>query len=205
MCGCCQDRGPGVCRHGVRGHRWPGAEHFETYRSRGGACPSLLPTPPPLSACSTTLTPRSLPCLGAQAFIAVVFQQSEVYDVDFLKLWAWTGLWGMLCMLIMSVCDMAALVRYVTNFTEDVHNALIATIFIVEVRRRLAIGECTRLPRVMGCWARSSCLRLSRARVPGRRSSMSCFTLATKTENTRRWRCCLYRCCCSPTSCPRAP
>lgn len=82
------------------------------------------------------LKPARMRCatLAAQAFIAVVFQQSEVYDVDFLKLWAWTGLWGMVCMLIMSVCDMAALVRYVTNFTEDVHNALIATIFIVEVR-----------------------------------------------------------------------
>lgn len=63
-----------------------------------------------------------------------MYQQAGVYDLDFLKLWAWTGLWGMVCMLAMAVFDVAALVRHVTNFTEDVHNALIATIFIVEVR-----------------------------------------------------------------------
>ena len=94
---------------------------------------------------------RSCFFFSHQAFITVVFQQSEVFEVDFLKLWAWVGLWAMVWLMLMAVCDSAALVRFVTNFTEDVHNALIATIFIVEV------GDCVAVwlggARIFACRA----------------------------------------------------
>lgn len=69
------------------------------------------------------------------AYIAVVYAQSVIMDVNFLVLWAWVGLWTMVWLALVAVFDVAVLVRYVTDFTEDVYNALIGTIFIVEAAR----------------------------------------------------------------------
>ena len=64
------------------------------------------------------------------AFIALVYSLSVHLHVDFLKLWAWVVIWLVVWLLVVAVSDLSVLIRYVTEFTEDVFSALISTLFI---------------------------------------------------------------------------
>lgn len=66
------------------------------------------------------------------AFISVVYAQALVWDVPFNSLYAWVAIWAAVWLLIMAVADLSFLIKYVSDFVEDVSAALFATIFVSE-------------------------------------------------------------------------
>ena len=59
------------------------------------------------------------------------------YNLNYLSLRVWIGLWISLVLLVMVAFDLSALVRYITRFTEESFASLIALIFIVEAFKKL--------------------------------------------------------------------
>lgn len=75
-------------------------------------------------------------------FTAILFQLSEPLGVDFLPLYAWSGLWAGLFTILLAVFDASVWMRYLTRFTDEVFVLLIAAIFIYEAIR-LTVAEFT--------------------------------------------------------------
>jgi hypothetical protein len=65
-------------------------------------------------------------------FTGLLYGASEQLGLPFLGLYAWTGLWSGLFLILLSVTDASALMRFFTRFTDEIFAALIAVIFIVQ-------------------------------------------------------------------------
>jgi len=66
------------------------------------------------------------------AFVACLFQVAKIVELPFLPIYAYTGLWTSLILLISSLTSASNLVKYLTRFTDDIFSLLISTIFVVE-------------------------------------------------------------------------
>lgn len=66
------------------------------------------------------------------AFVACVAQLAASLELPFLPLYAWTGLWTALILLVSSLTSASNLVKYLTRFTDEIFSTLISTIFVVE-------------------------------------------------------------------------
>ncbi len=64
--------------------------------------------------------------------------QPENFDLPFLPVFAWVGIWASVMTLILAFTDACALMRYFTRFTDEMFAALISMIFIFEAIRALA-------------------------------------------------------------------
>ncbi|MBW2498822.1 MAG: HCO3- transporter [Deltaproteobacteria bacterium] len=65
-------------------------------------------------------------------FTGLLYGASQQTGLPFLAVYAWTGIWSGLFLVILAVTDASALMRFFTRFTDEIFAALIAVIFIVE-------------------------------------------------------------------------
>jgi hypothetical protein len=65
------------------------------------------------------------------------FQFAEDYDVEFLPMRVWIGLYVAIISIIVVALEGSFLVRYVTRFAEEIFAILISIIFIYEVVKKL--------------------------------------------------------------------
>lgn len=70
-------------------------------------------------------------------FTGLLYGACKSMGLDFLPIYAWTGLWSGLFMIVLAVTDASALMRFFTRFTDEIFAALIAVIFIVEAVRSM--------------------------------------------------------------------
>lgn len=66
------------------------------------------------------------------AFSTVLFDISKSFNVNFLTLNAWTGLWTAGLLLLAAFFDLNRFMKHATRFTDEIFALLIATIFIVD-------------------------------------------------------------------------
>ncbi|MEZ6185377.1 MAG: sodium bicarbonate transporter family protein [Planctomycetota bacterium] len=72
-------------------------------------------------------------------FTGLLYMACEDLEIDFLSTYAWTGLWSGGFLVLLSVCDASALMRFFTRFTDEIFAALIAVIFVVEAVKDMAL------------------------------------------------------------------
>lgn len=64
--------------------------------------------------------------------------EPDYFDLPFLPVFAWVGVWASLMTMILAFTDASALMRFFTRFTDEAFAALISMIFIYEAIRALA-------------------------------------------------------------------
>jgi hypothetical protein len=72
------------------------------------------------------------------AFVACLAQLATAMKLPFLPLYAWTGLWTSLILLVSSLTSASNLVQYLTRFTDEIFSTLISVIFVVEAVSNIA-------------------------------------------------------------------
>ena len=70
-------------------------------------------------------------------FILVLYDLCRQFQIPFLPVYAWVGLWSALLTLILAAVDASCLMRYFTRFTDEIFAALISIIYIYEAVRAL--------------------------------------------------------------------
>ena len=65
-------------------------------------------------------------------FTGLLYTACGQLGLPFLAIYAWTGIWTGLFLIVLAVSDASTLMRYFTRFTDEIFAALIALIFIVE-------------------------------------------------------------------------
>ena len=70
-------------------------------------------------------------------FTGLLYGACESMGLDFLPVYAWTGIWSGFFMVVLALTDASALMRFFTRFTDEIFAALIAVIFIVEAVRSM--------------------------------------------------------------------
>ena len=79
-----------------------------------------------------------LGCTGpVLIFEKILVHFCEDYEINYLTMRLWIGLWATLFCLIIVALDLSAIVRYFTRFTEEAFAALVGIIFIVESLKKL--------------------------------------------------------------------
>lgn len=73
-------------------------------------------------------------------FTAMLYAACKRYDLDFLPVYGWVGLWSGFILMVLAVTDASAMMRFFTRFTDEIFAALIAVIFIVEAIKDIAKG-----------------------------------------------------------------
>ena len=66
------------------------------------------------------------------AFTAALYRFTQAQGLPFLVMYSWTGMWTALFMALSSALNLSELIRYLTRFTDDCFNALLALNFIYE-------------------------------------------------------------------------
>jgi mannitol/fructose-specific phosphotransferase system IIA component len=70
-------------------------------------------------------------------YTVILFQLCGDLEIEFLPAYAWVGFWTAGILIVLTLADASALMRYFTRFTDDIFAALIAIIFIYEAIRQL--------------------------------------------------------------------
>ncbi len=70
-------------------------------------------------------------------FTGILYELCGSLELPFLPAYAWVGLWTGLFLFVAAVFDAAALIRFITRFTDEIFAALIALIFIAEAVKDL--------------------------------------------------------------------
>ena len=71
------------------------------------------------------------------AFLKVLYDACVTYNVPFLPVYSWVGLWSSFFLLLSSVFSLSNVVEHFTRFTDDIFSTLISVIFIVEAVKNL--------------------------------------------------------------------
>lgn len=66
------------------------------------------------------------------AFVATLVPLAQTFNIPFLPLYAWTGLWTSAILFVASLTSASNIVKYLTRFTDEIFSTLISTIFIAE-------------------------------------------------------------------------
>lgn len=66
------------------------------------------------------------------AFIACLAQFAKAYQLPFLPLYTWTGLWTSGILLSCALTSASNIVKYLTRFTDEIFSTLISAIFVAE-------------------------------------------------------------------------
>lgn len=69
-------------------------------------------------------------------FLGILYQITQQFELPFLPVFGWIGLWTSLFTLILAATDVTAIVRFCTRFTDEIFATLIAAIYISQ-----AIGK----------------------------------------------------------------
>lgn len=64
--------------------------------------------------------------------MATLAHLASKHNLPFLPLYAWTGIWTSLILLVSSLTSASNLVKYLTRFTDDIFSVLISCIFVFE-------------------------------------------------------------------------
>jgi hypothetical protein len=83
-------------------------------------------------------------------FTGLLYLACKRLGLEFLPVYAWVGIWSGAFLVILSVVDASALMRYFTRFTDEIFATLIAVIFIVEAARTMAAPFFEAAPRAQG-------------------------------------------------------
>jgi hypothetical protein len=65
-------------------------------------------------------------------FTGLLYTACQQLELPFLAVYAWTGIWSGVLLIVLAITDASALMRYFTRFTDEIFAALIAVIFIVQ-------------------------------------------------------------------------
>jgi HCO3- transporter family len=88
-----------------------------------------------------TLSAQPLAIVGATgpvlAFVACLAQLARTWQLPFLPLYAWTGLWTSFMLLTTSLTSGSNVVRYLSRFTDEIFAFLISVIYVVEASAKL--------------------------------------------------------------------
>ena len=98
-----------------------------------------------LSAQPLTIIGTTGPLL---AFLKVLYDACVTYNLPFLPVYSWVGLWSSFFLLLSSFFSLSNVVEYFTRFTDDIFSTLISVIFIAEAVKNLS-GNFTN-PAVTG-------------------------------------------------------
>jgi len=71
------------------------------------------------------------------AFTTALFSAATAQNIPFLPLYTWTGLWTSLFLFLLASTNATAVIKFCTQFTDDVFNALLAYNFLFESGRGL--------------------------------------------------------------------
>lgn len=70
-------------------------------------------------------------------FTGLLYTACNQFELPFLQVYAWVGIWSGALMILLALTDASALMRYFTRFTDEIFASLIAVIFIVEAATSL--------------------------------------------------------------------
>lgn len=73
------------------------------------------------------------------AFVTALYGFCSVSSLPFLPIYAWVGIWTSLNLVLASFINASDIIKYCTRFTDDIFNSLIATNFLYEASRSIAI------------------------------------------------------------------
>lgn len=79
-------------------------------------------------------------------FTGLLYTMCRRFDLPFLPVYAWVGVWSGVLLLVLAVTDASALMRFFTRFVDEIFAVLIAVIFIVEAARSV-VSPFTASPR----------------------------------------------------------
>lgn len=71
-------------------------------------------------------------------FTGLLYVTCTRLELPFLPVYAWTGIWSGLLLVLCAITDASALMRHFTRFTDEIFASLIAVIFIVEALSSMA-------------------------------------------------------------------
>uniref|UniRef100_A0A7S2ZTC3 Bicarbonate transporter-like transmembrane domain-containing protein n=1 Tax=Rhodosorus marinus TaxID=101924 RepID=A0A7S2ZTC3_9RHOD len=72
------------------------------------------------------------------AFTGALFSYCQTVGLAFLPMYAWTGIWSSIFLLILGVTNSSDIIKFCTRFTDDVFNSLIAVTFVTEALKGMA-------------------------------------------------------------------
>lgn len=79
-------------------------------------------------------------------FTGLLYTMCQRFDLPFLPVYAWVGVWSGMLMLVLVVTDASALMKFFTRFVDEIFAVLIAIIFVVEAARSV-VSPFTASPR----------------------------------------------------------
>ncbi|OBI89978.1 sodium bicarbonate transporter family protein [Mycobacterium asiaticum] len=79
-------------------------------------------------------------------FTGLLYTMCQRFDLPFLPIYAWVGVWSGILMLVLVVTDASALMKFFTRFVDEIFAVLIAIIFIFEAARSV-MSPFTASPR----------------------------------------------------------
>lgn len=71
-------------------------------------------------------------------FTALLFVICRQYDLNFIGVYAWCGIWAGLILIVLSATNASNLMRYFSRFTDDIFAALVSIIFVIEATKNVA-------------------------------------------------------------------
>lgn len=89
-----------------------------------------------LSAQPLTIIGTTGPLL---AFLKVLYETCALYNVPFLPVYSWVGLWSSLLLFLSAFFSTSNVVEYFTRFTDDIFSTLISIIFIIEALKGIRV------------------------------------------------------------------
>ncbi|MBX9639019.1 MAG: HCO3- transporter [Mycobacteriaceae bacterium] len=79
-------------------------------------------------------------------FTGLLYTMCQRFDLPFLPIYAWVGVWSGILIFVLVVTDASALMKFFTRFVDEIFAVLIAVIFIVEAARSV-VSPFTASPR----------------------------------------------------------
>ncbi|MFP6773663.1 MAG: HCO3- transporter [Alphaproteobacteria bacterium] len=73
-------------------------------------------------------------------FTALLYAACQDLGLDFIAVYAWTGIWAGLILIVLAVTNASNLMRFFSRFTDDIFAALVSLIFVIEAVRKVGGG-----------------------------------------------------------------
>jgi len=73
-------------------------------------------------------------------FTALLYATSVDLGLNFIAVYAWTGIWAGLILIVLAVTNASNLMRYFSRFTDDIFAALVSLIFVIEAVKSVGGG-----------------------------------------------------------------
>ncbi|MBT5896786.1 MAG: HCO3- transporter [Rhodospirillaceae bacterium] len=73
-------------------------------------------------------------------FTALLYAACKDLGVSFIAVYAWTGIWAGIILIVLAVANASNLMRFFSRFTDDIFAALVSLIFVIEAVRTVGGG-----------------------------------------------------------------